>query len=69
MPYDFNADEVFQLAIRFEQNGASFYRKAAKLQTDSAAAEMLNALASMEDHHREERRHIVQLNGFRKRMG
>ena len=51
MPYDFNADEVFQLAIRIEQNGALFYRKAAELQTDSAAAEMLNALASMEDHH------------------
>ena len=51
MPYDFNADEVFQLAIRIEQNGARFYRKAAGLQTDSAIVEMLNSLAAMEDHH------------------
>jgi rubrerythrin len=51
MPYDFNADEVFEMAIRIEQNGARFYRKAAQLQTDAAAVEMLNSLASMEDHH------------------
>ena len=29
MAYDFNADEIFEMAIRIEANGAQFYRKKA----------------------------------------
>ena len=51
MAYDFNADEMFNLAIRIEANGARFYRKAAALQADSENKEMLERLAKMEDNH------------------
>jgi len=50
--YDFNADEVLEMAIRIEENGAAFYRKAASLQSDAPNREFLEKLASMEDHHR-----------------
>ena len=36
MAYDFNAAEVFDMAIQIEANGAAFYRKAAGLQKDSS---------------------------------
>jgi rubrerythrin len=52
MVYDFNADEVFEMAIRIEDNGAAFYRKAASLQSDASNREFLETLAVMEDHHR-----------------
>lgn len=52
MAYDFNADEVFELAIRIEENGAAFYRKAADLQTDPSDKEFLTKLARMEDRHK-----------------
>ena len=52
MPQDFNADEMFELAIRIEENGAEFYRKAASQQTDDTNREMLERLALMEDHHK-----------------
>ncbi len=51
MAYDFNADEMLDIAIRIEENGARFYRKAAEGQTDSANREMLEKLAKMEDQH------------------
>jgi hypothetical protein len=31
MSYDFNAEEVFEMAIQIEANGAAFYRKAMAL--------------------------------------
>ncbi|MBF0205078.1 MAG: rubrerythrin, partial [Desulfamplus sp.] len=34
MAYNFNADEIFKVAIRIEENGAAFYRKAASLQKE-----------------------------------
>jgi rubrerythrin len=52
MVYDFSADEVFEMAIRIEENGAAFYRKAAGLQSDASNREFLKKLATMEDHHR-----------------
>jgi rubrerythrin len=52
MSYDFNADEVFNLAIRIEENGARFYRKAAEFQKDAANRATLEKLASMEDTHK-----------------
>ena len=48
----FNADEVFEMAIRIENNGAAFYRKAAGLQTDPENQKFLEGLADMEDQHR-----------------
>jgi rubrerythrin len=48
----FNADEVFEMAIRIENNGAAFYRKAAGLQSDIDNKKFLEGLASMEDQHR-----------------
>jgi len=47
----FNADEVFEMAIRIENNGAAFYRKAAGLQSDTKNQKFLKSLANMEDQH------------------
>jgi rubrerythrin len=51
MAYDLNADEIFEMVIRIESNGARFYRKAAGFQSDSSNRKMLEKLAIMEDHH------------------
>jgi rubrerythrin len=51
MVLGFNADEVFEMAIRAEQNGAAFYRKAAALNADKSTVEFLEKLAAMEDAH------------------
>ncbi|MBU0767791.1 MAG: ferritin family protein [Proteobacteria bacterium] len=47
----FNADEVFEMAIRIENNGAAFYRKAAGFQSDTKNRKFLEGLANMEDQH------------------
>ncbi|MDH3572218.1 MAG: ferritin family protein [Desulfobacteraceae bacterium] len=47
----FNADEVFEMAIRIENNGAAFYRKAAGFQSDTKHRKFLEGLANMEDQH------------------
>ena len=52
MAYDFNANDMFKLAIRIEENGAAFYRKAAELQGDESNQIFLKKLASMEDAHK-----------------
>lgn len=52
MAYDYNAKEVFEIAIRIEENGAAFYRKAAELQNDPEDKKFLETLASMEDRHK-----------------
>ncbi len=51
MKIDFNADEIFTMAIKIEQNGAAFYRKAAENVVDTADKELLLGLAVMEDGH------------------
>jgi rubrerythrin len=51
MSYDFNADEIFEMAEQIERNGASFYRKSAELIADPAAKKLLLDLAAMEDEH------------------
>ena len=48
----FNTDEVFEMAIRIENNGAAFYRKAASLQSDTKNQKFLESLANMEDQHK-----------------
>lgn len=52
MMYDFNAAEVFKVAVRIEENGARFYRKAAELQSDPENKKFLEQLAAMEDTHK-----------------
>ena len=53
MDYNFTADEIFEVAIRIEANGASFYRKAAATQSGEANRAFLEKLAAMEDHHQQ----------------
>ena len=51
MSYDFNADEIFEMAEQIERNGASFYRKAAESIDDPAGKKLLLDFAAMEDEH------------------
>lgn len=51
MIYDFNAEDVFEMAEQIERNGAEFYRKAAADITDPDAENFLLDLAAMEDDH------------------
>jgi len=53
MSIEFNADEVFEIADRIEENGAAFYRKAAAIVKDSKTRLLLLDLAAMEERHRE----------------
>jgi rubrerythrin len=51
MSYDFNADDVFEMAEQMERNGAKFYRTAAANTADAANKKFLLELAAMEDEH------------------
>ena len=51
MSYDFNADDVFEMAEQMERNGAKFYRNAAEGDIDPANKEFLMGLAEMEVAH------------------
>lgn len=51
MQYDFNANEILQMAEQIEKNGADFYRESAEKIQDPAGKELLMSLAEMEDQH------------------
>lgn len=51
MQYDFNANEILQMAEQLERNGAAFYRKSIEKIQDPAGKELLLSLAEMEDQH------------------
>lgn len=51
MSYDFNADDIFEMAEQLERNGAKFYRDAAGGISDSDSKAFLLKLAVMEDEH------------------
>lgn len=51
MSYDFNANDIFEMAEQIEKNGALFYRKAAADVTDQDEKTFLLDLAAMEDEH------------------
>jgi len=51
MSFDFNADEIFEMAEQIERNGAAFYRNSAKGVSDAKSREFLLGLAAMEDQH------------------
>ena len=48
----FDVSEIFQFAIRIEENGEKFYRYAARLTKDEVAKEMFNYLADEEINHK-----------------
>lgn len=51
MMYDFNADDMFEIAQRLERNGVEFYQKAAGAVKDPQARALLEDLARMEMDH------------------
>jgi rubrerythrin len=52
MAIGFNADEVFEMAVRIEENGAAFYLRAADLNSDPETTKFLENLAAMEKGHK-----------------
>lgn len=51
MSYDFTADDIFEMAVQMEKNGAKFYRTAAENAVEASDKELLLGLAAMEDEH------------------
>ena len=51
MSFDFNADDILEMAEQIEQNGAKFYRKSADGVNDPSSRQLLLNLAAMEDEH------------------
>jgi rubrerythrin len=51
MMYDFNADDIFEIAEQMERNGAKFYRTAAESVKEKPSKDFLTKLAAMEDDH------------------
>ncbi|WP_022669219.1 ferritin-like domain-containing protein [Desulfospira joergensenii] len=51
MPNEFNADDIFEIAVKIEQNGAAFYRDAAQRVEGQENKNFLQDLARMEDEH------------------
>ncbi|MGD8372293.1 MAG: ferritin family protein [Syntrophobacterales bacterium] len=51
MGFQFNADEIMQMAEQIERNGARFYRKAAAVVKDERVAKLLTDLATWEEGH------------------
>jgi rubrerythrin len=51
MSFVFNADEIFEMALKIEQNGEKFYRDSAAKVADPQAVQLLLKLADMEMDH------------------
>lgn len=51
MGYEFNADEIFEIAEQIERNGAMFYRQMAGNISDVPIRQLFLDLAAMEDEH------------------
>jgi rubrerythrin len=49
----FSASEILDIAIRIEENGEQFYRKAMARSSDQSLREMLFWLSEQEKHHRD----------------
>ena len=62
MSMRFNADEVLQIAIDIERNGAAFYRRAAQTEQFALSRAALLELAAMEDEH--EKRFVEMRQGL-----
>lgn len=51
MSYDFNANEIFEIAQQIEKNGAKFYKLAAETVDKPSVRKLLLELAAMEIEH------------------
>lgn len=51
MIYDFNADDIFEMAQQMEKNGMKFYKTAADSVSDDDAKSLLLEFADMEKEH------------------
>ena len=51
MAYDFNIDQILEMAEQIERNGVTFYRKTAETIDDQSIKDLLNELAGMEVDH------------------
>jgi rubrerythrin len=51
MLYDFNADDIFEIAEQLERNGSQFYHTAAQAVKNDRARDLLLNLAAMENEH------------------
>jgi rubrerythrin len=51
MSFEFNADEILEIAVQIERNGARFYRKAAELVQEATVRKLFQDLAAWEDGH------------------
>lgn len=50
---DFNPVEVFRIAVKMEENGIAFYKKAASFTKDEMMRGIFEDLAEMEENHRQ----------------
>ena len=53
MPFDFNADEIFQLAVQIETNGKQFYETVAKNSVDPSVKGLFSELSKWESEHQQ----------------
>jgi rubrerythrin len=51
MEFKYNAEEILEMAIQIERNGAKYYRLAAEGTDDENSSNLLYDLAAMEDEH------------------
>jgi rubrerythrin len=51
MSFDFNADDIFEMAEQLERNGAKFYRDASESVADPQSKKFLTQLSQMEVEH------------------
>jgi rubrerythrin len=51
MSFDFNADDIFEMAEQLERNGAKFYRDASENVADPQSKKFLTQLSQMEEQH------------------
>ena len=52
MGSQFEASDIFEIAMRIEENGGNFYRYAVQVATEEDAKEMFTWLAGEEDNHK-----------------
>ena len=53
MSFQFNADEILAMAEQIELNGASFYRRAARIVKEAEVSKLLQELAAWEEVHQQ----------------
>lgn len=51
MSFDFNADDIFEMAEQIERNGVAFYKTASENVADPQSKKLLTGLSQMEEQH------------------